>query len=90
MNSGPRELYIIASGDWMKIYIDGEPVYEHHWPNAEQLLDVLGIKYEYEQVSDEVMSQIETPRRGMRKNLAETKNLIDQITGNERFDPNDY
>jgi len=84
------KIHMIVSGDWMQIYFDGKSVYEHHWPTVDEMLDLLGIKYEYENVSDEVMTQIATPRRGTRKSLEEVKQQIDQITGNERFDPNDY
>ena len=84
------KIHMIVSGDWIQIYFDGKSVYEHHWPTADEMLDLLGIPYEYELVPSVVMEQISTPRREKRKSLNDVKLMIDMITGNERHDPNDY
>lgn len=89
MTETPR-IHIIESGDWMQIYFDGKSVYEHHQPTVDRVLDLLGIEYEYEQVDDDLMSKIATPRREKAKSLNDVKLMIDMITGNERHDPNDY
>jgi len=35
------------SGDWQAIYVDGALLYEDHYLEADRVLDVLGVGFEY-------------------------------------------
>jgi len=41
------KIKIIEYSDWIEIYVDDKK-YEGHIPRYDQVLDLLGIKYEYE------------------------------------------
>lgn len=48
-----NKLLIEEYDDWIKIYDNGELVYENHSISTKRLLELIGINFEYEVIDDE-------------------------------------
>lgn len=47
-----KSVYFLNCDDWSAVYVDGDLVHWHDTPNAEQMLDILGVTYESEWFSE--------------------------------------
>lgn len=47
-----KKIKIIELDDWIQIYINGVIRYQNHSISGTKMLDLLGIKYDYEYIED--------------------------------------
>lgn len=50
-----RDIVLVYSDDWLRMYVDGKLVHNHHPLSGDEMLDELGIKYSVVQISPHAM-----------------------------------
>jgi hypothetical protein len=53
-----REIVIIYTDDWERMYVNGNLVHDHHPLSGDEMLDVLGIKYTLAYVDTDTMVRV--------------------------------